>query len=125
MMMVIVMMIDIPDDKENEDPDFEVNTKARKKALDRITVSIPRNLVSPALASSLDRTKDIIRCQQEDPRQEVDRRTRPQVVIYSAVLFTLTRIFLLQSLNILDQQCFYQKFFSVVLLLFKIFMRYL
>ena len=65
------------------------------------------------------------RCQQEDPRQEVDRRTRPQVVIYSAVLFTLTRIFLLQSLNILDQQCFYQKFFSVVLLLFKIFMRYL
>ena len=46
------------EDKENEDPDFEVNTKSRKKASDRITVSIPRNLVGPALASSLDRTKE-------------------------------------------------------------------
>ena len=46
------------EDKENEDPDFEVNTKSRKKASDRITVSIPRNLVGPSLASSLDRTKE-------------------------------------------------------------------
>ena len=46
------------EDKENEDPDFEVASKSRKKASDRITVSIPRNLVSPALASFLDRTKE-------------------------------------------------------------------
>ena len=46
------------EDKENADPDFEVSTKSRKKASDRITVSVPRNLVSPALASSLDRTKE-------------------------------------------------------------------
>ena len=46
------------EDKENEDPDFDVASKSRKKASDRITVSIPRNLVSPALASSLDRTKE-------------------------------------------------------------------
>ena len=46
------------EDKENADPDFEVASKSRKKASDRITVSIPRNLVSPALASSLDRTKE-------------------------------------------------------------------
>ena len=45
-------------DKENEDPEFEVATKSRKKASERITVSVPRNIVSPALASSLDRTKE-------------------------------------------------------------------
>ena len=46
------------DDKENQDKDkdFIVATKSRKKS-DRITVTVPRNLVSPALVSSLDRTK--------------------------------------------------------------------
>ena len=44
------------EDKENRDKDFTVATKSRKKE-DRITVSVPRNLVSPALVGSLDRTK--------------------------------------------------------------------
>ena len=43
-------------DKENRDTDFTVATKSRKKD-DRMMVSVPRNLVSPALVGSLDRTK--------------------------------------------------------------------
>ena len=45
------------EDKENQDKDFVVATKSRKKS-DRITVTVPRNLISPALVSSLDRTKE-------------------------------------------------------------------
>ena len=46
------------EDKENADPVFEVASKSRKKASDSITVSNPRNFISPALASSQDRTKE-------------------------------------------------------------------
>ena len=45
------------EDKENQDTDFVVATKSRKKS-DRITVTVPRNLVSQAVVSSLDRTKE-------------------------------------------------------------------
>ena len=45
------------EDKENQDSDFVVATKSRKKS-DRITVTVPRNLVSQAVVSSLDRTKE-------------------------------------------------------------------
>ena len=45
------------EDKENQDRDFVVATKSRKKS-DRITVTVPRNLLSPAVVSSLDRTKE-------------------------------------------------------------------
>ena len=45
------------ENKENKDKDFVVPSKSRRKASDRITVSVPRNLVSPALTGSLDRTK--------------------------------------------------------------------
>ena len=45
------------EDKENQDKDFVVATKSRKKS-DRITVTVPRNLVSQAVVSSLDRTKE-------------------------------------------------------------------
>lgn len=44
------------DNKENKDKDY-VPSKSRKKEPARITASVPRNLVSPALTSSLDRTK--------------------------------------------------------------------
>ena len=44
-------------DKENQDKDFVVATKSRKKS-ERIMLSVPRNLVSSALVSSLDRTKE-------------------------------------------------------------------
>ena len=56
MMIMMVMKKSDDDNKENKDKDY-VPSKSRKKEPARITASVPRNLVSPALTSSLDRTK--------------------------------------------------------------------